>query len=132
MSELKFRIDPSSPVPIYRQIVEQIRHSIASGVLRAGDRIPSVRQMAVDLTVNHNTVAKAYRALEAEKVIKTKTGEGTFVADEGAVITKRERLRLVDEQIESLLVRAYHLDITGEEVASRLKERIKRFEKGGK
>ena len=126
---MKFRIDPSSAVPIYQQIVEQIRYSIASGVLRSGDRIPSVRRMAVSLTVNHNTVAKAYRALEAERVIKTKAGEGTFVADEGAVITKKERLRLVDGLIDSLLVRGYHLDISGDEVLARVRERIKRFEK---
>jgi GntR family transcriptional regulator len=77
-------VDPRSGVPIYLQIVEQIKRSVALGVLQTGEQLPTVKQLAIDLTVNPNTVARAYRDLEREQVIETAPGRGSFVRDSGA------------------------------------------------
>ena len=76
-----FHVDPHSNVPVFEQIVHEVKASVASGTLRPGEPIPSVRKLAVDLVVNPNTVAKAYRDLEREGVIYTKKGLGLFVSE---------------------------------------------------
>jgi GntR family transcriptional regulator len=76
-------VDPRSGVPIYLQIIEQIKRSVALGVLQAGEQLPTVKQLAIDLTVNPNTVARAYRDLERESVIETAPGRGSFVRANG-------------------------------------------------
>ena len=77
-------VDPGSGVPLYVQIIEQIKRSVAFGVLAAGEQLPTVKQLALDLTVNPNTVARAYRELEREAVIETAVGRGSFVRGNGA------------------------------------------------
>ncbi len=77
-------VDPRSGVPIYLQIIEQIKRSIALGVLQSGEQLPTVKQLAIDLTVNPNTVARAYRDLERAEVIETFAGRGSFVRGNGA------------------------------------------------
>ncbi len=77
-------VDSRSGVPIYQQIVEQVKRSTALGVLQAGEQLPTVKQLAVDLTVNPNTVARAYRDLERDGVIETAPGRGSFVRGDGA------------------------------------------------
>src|SRR5947209_13842937 len=79
-----FTIDPRSGVPIYLQIIEQIKRSVALGVLGPGEQLPTVKQLAVDLTINPNTVARAYRDLERDQVIETAPGRGSFVRTNGA------------------------------------------------
>jgi GntR family transcriptional regulator len=76
-------VDPRSGVPIYLQIIEQVKRSVALGVLQAGEQLPTVKQLAIDLTVNPNTVARAYRELEREDVIETSPGRGSFVRSNG-------------------------------------------------
>src|SRR5271167_1960832 len=76
-------VDPRSGVPIYLQIVEQVKRSVALGVLQVGEQLPTVKQLALDLTINPNTVAKAYRDLEREQVIETAPGRGSFVRQGG-------------------------------------------------
>ncbi len=78
-------VDTRSGVPIYQQIVEQVKRSAALGVLQAGEQLPTVKQLALDLTVNPNTVARAYRDLERDGVIETAPGRGSFVKGDGAV-----------------------------------------------
>ncbi len=77
-------VDPRSGVPIYLQLIEQVKRSVALGILQAGEQLPTVKQLALDLTVNPNTVAKAYRDLEREGVIETAPGRGSFVRADGA------------------------------------------------
>lgn len=77
-------VDPRSGVPIYMQIVEQVKRSVALGVLAAGEQLPTVKQLALDLTVNPNTVARAYRELERDEIIDTAVGRGSFVRGNGA------------------------------------------------
>lgn len=82
-------VDSRSGVPIYLQIVEQVKRSVALGVLQAGEQLPTVKQLALDLTVNPNTVARAYRDLERDSVIETAPGRGSFVRGDGAVDSAR-------------------------------------------
>jgi len=82
-------IDPRSGVPIYLQLIEQVKRSVALGILQAGEQLPTVKQLALDLTVNPNTVAKAYRDLEREGVIETAPGRGSFVRADGAEESSR-------------------------------------------
>src|SRR5258708_4767917 len=77
---IAFQLNPKSGVPIYRQIQDQIRYGVASGLLSAGEQLPTVRALAVDLSVNPNTVIKAYTELEREGILTTEQGSGTFVA----------------------------------------------------
>src|SRR5271169_6793154 len=94
------RIEASSGIPITRQIVDQIRTQCASGLLVAGDRLPSVRELARQITVNQNTVLRAYERLTAEGVLELRHGEGTFVADFAAGRQlKRERAALEEEAL---------------------------------
>src|SRR5581483_7251352 len=79
-----FTVDPRSGVPIYLQLVEQVKRSVALGVLAPGEQLPTVKQLAVDLTVNPHTVARAYRDLERDSVIETAPGRGSFVRADGA------------------------------------------------
>jgi GntR family transcriptional regulator len=82
-------VDPRSGVPIYLQVIEQVKRSVALGVLAAGEQLPTVKQLALDLTINPNTVAKAYRELERDGVIETAPGRGSFVKSNGVAETSR-------------------------------------------
>jgi GntR family transcriptional regulator len=83
-------VDPRSGVPIYLQIIEQVKRSVALGILRAGEQLPTVKQLALDLTINPNTVARAYRDLERDSVIETAPGRGSFVrATDGSAASAR-------------------------------------------
>lgn len=79
-----FTVDPHTGVPIYLQLIEQVKRSVALGVLAPGERLPTVKQLAIDLTINPNTVARAYRELERDGVIETSVGRGSFVSQNGA------------------------------------------------
>jgi len=97
------RIDPTSRVPIYAQIVEQIKSQIASGQLTPGDQLPTIRRLATDLRINFNTVVRAYLELESEGLISTKRGRGTFVADS----PEEEALaEMRDEKMEMIIATA--------------------------
>ena len=82
-------VDPRSGVPIYLQVIEQVKRSVALGILAAGEQLPTVKQLALDLTINPNTVAKAYRELERDGVIETAAGRGSFVRGNGAFASSK-------------------------------------------
>ena len=82
-------VDPRSGVPIYLQLIEQVKRSVALGVLAPGEQLPTVKHLALELTINPNTVARAYRDLEREGVIETAAGRGSFVRGNGTVDTAR-------------------------------------------
>jgi GntR family transcriptional regulator len=87
-----FSVDPRSGVPVYLQLIEQVKRLIAVGALAAGEQLPTVRQLAVDLTINSNTVGRAYRDLERDGVIETTPGRGSFVRSNGVVTDVRRNL----------------------------------------
>lgn len=119
-----FHIDPSSGVPIYIQIMDQVKHAIASGLLEGGDQLPSVRELALQLTINPNTVAKAYTELERYGSIVTLRGRGTFVSGKGLHLPKDERVKVATPSIDKLLVDAYHLKLDRDEVIDLIRRRM--------
>ena len=88
---IEFSLDPRSGVPFYRQIIDLIRHGIATGRLRVGEQLPTVRALAVQLSVNPNTISKAYRELEIQDVLETHQGTGTFISAKSPELSKKER-----------------------------------------
>ena len=88
---IDFKLDPKSGVPFYRQIIDQIRYGVASGDLKIGEQLPTVRALAVQLKVNLNTVGKAYRELEIQSILETQQGTGTFIGSANIQIPKSER-----------------------------------------
>jgi GntR family transcriptional regulator len=120
---LSFTIDTKSGVPFYRQIIEQVKFGIARGVLKPGDRLPTVRQLAVDLSINPNTVIRAYRELEIERLLDTQQGSGTFVGDKNPEIDAIERRRMLDQILTELLARASGYGFTLDEVLEGLRQR---------
>jgi len=120
---LLFTIDAKSGVPYYRQIIEQVKFAISRGVLQPGDRLPTVRQLAVDLSINPNTVIRAYRELEIEQVLDTQQGSGTFVGDKSPSIDALERRRMLDQILTELLARATSYGFTLDDVFEGLRQR---------
>ena len=120
---MEFSIDFKSGVPFYRQIIEQIKFGIASGELAPGDRLPTVRQLAVDLSINPNTVIRAYRELEIESVLNTQQGSGTFVGNEKPEIDRLEKRRMLDQILTELLARASNYGLTLNDVLEGLRQR---------
>jgi GntR family transcriptional regulator len=122
-------LDPESPIPLYQQIVEQVRGLVAIGALRVGDRLPTVRDLAVRGRINRNTAARAIQRLEQEGVVRTRVGQGTFVAD-GAVRSDRVGGEVaVDAALDRLVVEAHLAGVPLEELGWRLSRRIEQFRK---
>lgn len=119
-----FHIDPSSGAPIYRQIVDQVRQAVAGGTLSPGDRLPPVRDLAVELAINPNTVARAYQDLEREGVIETSRGRGTFVSAGALKVADEERMERLAPVLDRLIAEAYLLGIPEDELTRLLHERL--------
>lgn len=94
---VQFILDPKAGVPFYRQIIDQIKFGIASGALEAGEQLPTVRALAVDLKVNLNTVTKAYKELEIQNILETQQGTGTFIAKMQIKIPEKEKSKKLED-----------------------------------
>jgi GntR family transcriptional regulator len=116
----RFRLDADSGVPVYRQIIDQVQGGLASGALASGDQLPTVRQVAVDLAINPNTVLRAYRELEIRGVLDTQQGTGTFVADRKVAQDEPERARVLDQLVTEFVARAGAGGFTVRELIERL------------
>ncbi len=112
ISTVTLAIDPSNGVPIYLQIVEEIKTSVAVGRLKPEEALPSVRQLALDLTINPNTVARAYLELEHQGVIYKRQGQGTFVSPHAVEASRRERQKIVRALFEKAFVEAVNSGMT--------------------
>jgi GntR family transcriptional regulator len=119
---MKFELDLQSGVPVYRQIIDRVYAARASGALSEGDRLPTVRQLAVDLSINPNTVVRAYRELELTGVLTTHQGTGTFVAEQKIEHSDAERERKLDQLLAEFVARAGREGFTVKELRSRLKD----------
>lgn len=117
-------IDPASALPIYLQIVQQVKWRLATGALRPGDQMPSVRELARQLRVNPNTVAKAFTELEREQIVETRRGSGTYVTDAVPRLTKAERRRLVQETCDRAVADAFHLGWDVDDLKRLFEERV--------
>ena len=113
---MQIHITTADGVPIYLQIVNQVKYLVSSGRLVAGEERPPIRVLADKLVVNPNTVARAYRELEAAGIVEKRRTAGTYVTDQGSPLARRERLRIITERIDALLVEARQMDIAFEEV----------------
>lgn len=107
-----FQIDPSTGVPPYMQIKAQIRTQIAMGYVEPQEALPVIRQLAKDLVINPNTVARAYRELEFEGLLNSRVGLGTFVTEAGLTLTEQVREKLVRDNLLRALVDAHHLQVS--------------------
>jgi len=119
---LRFAIDLRSGVPVYRQLIDQVRGGIASGSLTAGDQLPTVRQLAVDLAINPNTVMRAYRELELGGLIETHQGTGTFIANRKAEKNSAERDRQLGQMAGEFAARTGAAGFTLEDLIERLRD----------
>ncbi|MHC4213910.1 MAG: GntR family transcriptional regulator [Planctomycetota bacterium] len=108
---MQIKINNASTRPIYQQIIDQIKRDIALGRLKAGEKLPTVRQLAVQLVLNPNTISKAYRQLETDGIIVTRPGAGAFVAELSSNLSRSVRKKLLCEQLERLGVEAVHMQI---------------------
>lgn len=111
---MQFRIDNASDRPVYLQILDQVKRDIALGRLAKDERLPTVRQLAQQLAINPNTIAKAYRQLEQEGIIVTKAGAGAFVANLDSSLSRTVRRKLICDEIERIVVSAFHMQIDRE------------------
>ena len=133
------RIEPSSSVPIYRQIADQIRYQIAAGILKEGDKVPSVRELALQVAVNQNTILKVYNELCRENVLKIERGEGTYVSSSKQDIPMSERKEMVAGPLREAAVLAIQLGVPVDQIGEILRDeydkidsqRTKEKDKGG-
>lgn len=119
------RIEASSAVPIYRQILDQIKEHIACGLLQPGEQMPSVRQVADELAVNQNTILKVYNELCRDGILKVERGSGTFVSDGFDKIQQQEKLRIVREVIAQAVQKARRLGVALDTMQQMLSEEFR-------
>ena len=117
---IKFILDPKAGTPFYRQIIDQIRFGIASGKLAAGDQLPTVRSLAVDLKVNLNTVAKAYKELEIQDILETYQGTGTFISKSDVSLSVKEREAKLQDICREFMTIAFTYGFTIDEMTKEL------------
>ena len=125
----RIQITTGSKLPLYRQVVDQIRSAIAAGQLSTGDPLPSVRQLASELVVNPNTIAKAYASLVRDGVLESQQGRGYFVAQRREIYTKAERMRRLDEAIGPVIAEALTLGFNEQDVVAEIRKHFKRLAK---
>ncbi len=121
---MMLQINFKSGMPVYLQIVDQIKAAAASGALRPGEALPSIRPIAEELRVNRNTVAKAYAELESLGVIETLPGKGCFLKENHSPLRKEVRRKLLIEEIDQAIVMAHHLQVPGPEFLELIRERM--------
>jgi GntR family transcriptional regulator len=126
---VQIHISSDDGVPIYIQIVNQVKHLVGSGRLIPGDEIPPIRVLAEQLVINPNTVARAYLELERAGVVTKRHGSGTYVAESRAPLAQRERLKILSSRVDALLSEARHLDVELSEIIKLLRERDDAMEK---
>jgi GntR family transcriptional regulator len=121
---LEFRLDDASGVPVYRQIIDQVLGGMATGALKPGDQLPTVRQVAVDLAINPNTVQRAYREMEIRGVLETQQGTGTFISQQKVKRDEAERQRQLSQLVSDFVARAGAAGFTVQELLEAIHESI--------
>ena len=129
VDEVKLQVHFASGKPVYLQVVDQVKAAIASGALRPGEALPSIRPLAEDLRVNRNTIAKAYAELEGQGVIETLAGKGCFVRAGASPLRKDARMRLLTGAVDEAAVQAHHLQIERADFLRLAGDRYDEFER---
>lgn len=124
---MQFRIDNASDRPVYQQIIDQIKRDIALGRLIKDEKLPTVRQLAKQLAINPNTIAKAYRQLEQEGIIVTKPGTGAFVASLDSNLSKSVRKKIASEELERIAIEAFHMQIDRQTLLELFDSAVEKF-----
>ena len=123
------RVDFQAGKPVYLQLADQIRYAAASGRLRPGEPLPSLRPLAEELRINRNTIAKAYTELEAQGIIETIPGKGYFLQRNNSPFNQQVRQKLLQTEIDEAVVMAHHLQVDREKFLGMVKERLDYFER---
>jgi len=121
---VEFKLDLKSGVPFHRQIVDQIRYGIASDRLMPGEQLPTVRELAVHLQINPNTVRKAYSELEILGILDTQQGTGTFVSDQQVEIGEDEKKRMLEQICDEFVARGHQYGFTLKEIVTNMERRL--------
>ena len=124
-----FQVDFQAGKPVYLQLADQIRYAAASGRLRPGDPLPSLRPLAEELRINRNTIAKAYSELETQGIVETIPGKGFFLKQNPSPFTERVRQQRLQTEIDEAVVMAHHLQISREKFLGLVNERLDYFER---
>lgn len=122
---MQIHISANDGVPIYLQIVNQIKYLIASGRLKAQEELPPIRVLAERLIINPNTVARAYRELETAGLVEKRRTAGTYVSDQGSPLARRERVKILTERIDALLAESRQMDVHFDELVKLVEQRDK-------
>ncbi|MBI2927614.1 MAG: GntR family transcriptional regulator [Verrucomicrobia bacterium] len=122
---MQLHLSPRDGLPIYRQIVNQVKYLVAAGRLAPGEELPPIRTLAEQLVINPNTVARAYLELERAGLVSKRHGSGTYVSDAGSPLKRAERLKLVTERADALLAEARHLEVALDELLELIRQRHK-------
>ena len=122
---MQIRVSASDGLPIYQQIVNQVKYLVASGRLAAGEELPPIRTLAEQLLINPNTVARAYRELEQAGVVTKRRTAGTYVSESASPLARRQRLKIVTERIDALLAESRQMKIELSELVELIHERDK-------
>ena len=128
---MQIHISATDGVPIYQQIVNQVKYLVAAGRLAPGEEMPPIRVLAERLLVNPNTVARAYRELESAGVVEKRRTAGTYVSDAGSPLARKERLRIITERVDGLLAEARQLGITVNELVELIGRRNQAMQTSG-
>ena len=124
---MQFRIDNASERAVYQQIIDQVKRDIALGRLAKDEKLPTVRQLAAQLAINPNTIAKAYRQLEQQGIITTKPGAGTFIANLDSNLSRTVRKKLICTELERLIIDAVHMQIDKKALSQWFTQRLEKF-----
>jgi len=124
-------INLADGVPIYRQIVNQVKYLAASGLIKPGEELPPIRTLALQLKVTPNTIVKAYHELEISGVVQKRQGSGTFISDARPQLALRQRRRVIEQRIDGLLAEAHQLNFTTDDILRMVRERKAAMDESG-
>lgn len=124
-ADIKIRINKTNSIPVYRQIIDQIKHYMVSGRIVKGSKLPSIRTLAKDLSINQNTVINAYRRMESDGIVINRQGIGTFVGGSGKNISEVEKLEILHSLVRQLCIEAFQLGIEDEIVDGLIRQERK-------
>jgi GntR family transcriptional regulator len=124
---MHFRIDNTSDRPVYQQIIDQVKRDIALGRLIKDEKLPTVRQLAKQLAINPNTIAKAYRQQEQEGIIVTKPGSGAFVTNLDSNLSRSVRKKIVSDELQQIAIEAFHMQIDRQTLLELFNSAVEKF-----
>lgn len=124
---MQFKIDNASERPVYQQIIDQVKRDVALGRLSNGEKLPTIRELAAQLVMNPNTIAKAYRQLEQDGIIITRPGAGAFIANLDTTLSKDVRKKMLCEQLERVVIEAIHMQVDKQTFLQWVRDTIEKF-----